>query len=282
MGGFQITDWDDAYSNSAYIPDSRRWPGEWIESAARYRANSICELDIGYGENARHVYDLFFPEGEPEGLFVFIHGGYWLDFDKSYWSHLATGAVESGWAVAIPSYVLCPQADIGEIMHMVGAAIQQAADKVSGPIVLTGHSAGGHLAASMMCDGSPLSFELRQRIVHTVSISGLHDLRPLVKTHMNEKLKLTGPKAMQLSPAFKIPDPHCRLTAWVGEAERPEFVRQSELIANVWRGLGAWTQCVVAPDQHHFDVIDGLRDAHSPLMKAALVHLPLPPPDIQT
>jgi arylformamidase len=282
MSEFQITDWDDAYSNAAHIPGSQRWPDAWIEPAAGYRANTKCELDIAYGEHARHVYDLFFPEGEPAGLFVFIHGGYWLDFDKSYWSHLANGAVERGWAVAVPSYVLCPQAGIGDIRDMVGTAIQHAADSISGPIVLTGHSAGGHLAACMVCDGSPLSFEVRQRIVHTVSISGLHDLRPLVKTQMNNQLKLTDREARQLSPAFNIPDPQCWLTVWVGQAERPEFLRQSDLIANVWRGLGARTQCIVAPDQHHFDVIDGLCDAQSTLMQAALTDLPLPPPDIQT
>ena len=281
MSRFQITDWDDAYSNSAHIPDSHRWPDEWIEAAARYRANSKCELDIAYGEHTRNVYDLFFPENDPAGLLVFIHGGYWIDFDKSYWSHLAKGAVASGWAVMVPSYVLCPQAGIGDITHTVGAAIEHAANRISGPIVLTGHSAGGHLAACMVCDGSPLPLEVRKRIVHTVSISGLHDLRPLLKTKMNTQLHLTDRDAMHLSPAFKVPDPQCRLTAWVGQAERPEFLRQSDLIANVWRGLGAWTHCVVAPDQHHFDVIDGLCDAQSPLMKAALAHLPFPPPDIQ-
>ena len=282
MSRFQVTDWDDAYSNAAHIADSHRWPGEWIELAARYRASSRCELDIAYGDHARHVYDLFLPEDEPAGLFVFIHGGYWLEFDKSYWSHLAKGAVDGGWAVAVPSYVLCPQVGIRDIMHMIGTAIEHAADRISGPIVLTGHSAGGHLAASMVCDGSPLSSDVRQRIVHTVSISGLHDLRPLVKTQMNTQLNLTDREAMHLSPACTTPDPQCRLTAWVGEAERPEFLRQSDLIVNVWRGCGAWTQCVVAPNQHHFDVIDGLCDAQSPLMKAALAHLPLPPPDIQT
>jgi acetyl esterase/lipase len=282
MSGLRITDWDDAYSNSAYIADSQRWPGEWIELAALYRADSNCELDISYGDNDRHVYDLFYPESEPAGLLVFIHGGYWLDFDKSYWSHLAKGAVESGWTVAIPSYVLCPQAGIGEIVHMVGIAIQHAAERISGPIVLTGHSAGGHLATCMVCEGAPLSIEIRRRIAHTVAISGLHDLRPLLKTQMNDQLKLTERAAMQLSPALKVPDPDCRFTAWVGQAERPEFLRQSELISNVWRGLGAWTQCIVVPDQHHFDVIDGLRDAHSPLMTTALSHLPLAPPDIQS
>ena len=282
MSGFQITDWDDAYSNAAHIPDSQRWPDEWSASAARYREHCRCDLDIAYGDHARQVYDLYFPEGDPAGLFVFIHGGYWLEFDKSYWSHLARGAVDSGWAAAVPSYVLCPQAGIRDITPMIGTAIMHAADRIPGPIVLTGHSAGGHLAACMVCDGSPLPYELRQRIIHTVSISGLHDLRPLVKTQMNTQLNLTDHEAMHLSPAFRIPDPQCRLTAWVGEAERPEFLRQSHLIANAWRGCGAWTQCVVAPDRHHFDVIDGLCDAQSPLMEAILTHLPLTPPDIQT
>ena len=58
--------------------------------------------------------------------------------------------------------------------------------------------------------------------------------------------------------------------AWVGQAERSEFVRQSALIANVWRGLGAETDLVVEPDRHHFDVIDGLADPGSPLTEALL------------
>ena len=281
MSESQITDWDDAYANAVHIPDSQRWPEAWLGPAARYRKSTRCDLDIAYGEHPRQVYDLFLPRAEPAGLMVFAHGGYWLDFDKSYWSHLAAGAVDSGWAVAMPSYVLCPEASIADISCMIAQAVQHAAGKISGPIILSGHSAGGHLASFMVCDGSSLAPDVRQRIVHTVSISGLHDLRPLVKTRMNDQLKLTAREAGQLSPALRMPDPGCRLTAWVGQEERPEFIRQSELITNIWRGLGVRTQCAIAPDQHHFNVIDGLKDAQSPLMKAALADLPLTPPDIQ-
>ena len=43
---------------------------------------------------------------------MFVHGGYWLRFDRDMWSHLAAGAVARGWACAIPSYTLAPEARI--------------------------------------------------------------------------------------------------------------------------------------------------------------------------
>lgn len=271
MTGFNITDWDNAYANGINIPNGNRWPKAWVEPAASYRAGlertGHLRADVEYGPHERNRYDLFLPEGNAKGLFVFIHGGYWLALDKSYWSHLAQGAVEKGWAVAMPSYVLCPEVDIGEITEMTATAIEHAAQQIAGPVVLSGHSAGGHLVSSMLNQQSPLPQQTQSRIAHTVSLSGVHDLRPLLNTGMNDNLKLTKDSANQLSPALMTPMHACRLTAWVGGTERAEFIRQSELLSNIWRGLGAWTQCVVEPDRHHFDVIDGLMDKDSPLVQ---------------
>jgi arylformamidase len=55
---------------------------------------------------------------------------------------------------------------------------------------------------------------------------------------------------------------------WVGADERPEFRRQSALLANVWTGLGARTRAVEALGRHHFDVVADLTDAGSPLTEA--------------
>jgi len=225
------------------------------------------------GRARRHLsgrYDLFYPDNTPQGLFVFVHGGYWLALDKSYWSHLAQGAVDSGWAVAMPSYVLCPEVSIGEITQMIAAAVDNAAQKVRGPIVLSGHSAGGHLVTSLIIKDSPLAEKTQSRIAHTVSLSGVHDLRPLLNTSMNKTLGLDMESSTKLSPALMVPVNTCHLTTWVGGGERAEFIRQSQLLSNIWRGLGASTQCIVEPDRHHFNVIDGLTNKSSPLMKTAL------------
>lgn len=268
MNYFKITDWDDAYANGPHIPNGDRWPAAWVEPAAAYRTTCKNELDISYGPHARQSYDLFLPNREPKGLLVFIHGGYWLALDKSYWSHLAKGAVNRGFAVVMPSYILCPEASIADIIHMVGMAIEHAAQKISGPIILSGHSAGGHLVTSMMCNDTPLLEQTRQRIVHTLSISGLHDLRPLLNTKMNDQFMMSQEDAQALSPVLKAPIANCPFTAWVGGGERSEFIRQSELIVNIWRGLGAQTSLVCEPDRHHFNVIDGLSNPDSVLMNA--------------
>jgi hypothetical protein len=58
------------------------------------------------------------------------------------------------------------------------------------------------------------------------------------------------------------------VTCWVGALERPEFLRQNDLLANIWTGLGAQTRSVHAPGRHHFDVIAELEDAESALTAA--------------
>ncbi|WP_146590575.1 alpha/beta hydrolase [Puniceibacterium confluentis] len=270
MTGFAVTDWDNAYENGRNIPNGSDWPGLWVAPAHSFRIAGRNRLDIAYGDSDRSRYDLFLPEGTPKGVLVFVHGGYWVALDKSYWSHLAQGAVDSGWAVAIPSYDLCPDVSIAEITAQIGAAIDHVAGAVAGPIVLSGHSAGGHLVTAMMCEGTPLAAATRTRLRHVVSISGLHDLRPLLMTQRNDMLRMDMVSATAGSPALQRPLKGIRLTTWVGGAERQEFLRQSALLANIWHGLGCDTHAVVQPDRHHFNVIDGLADRRSPLTRAAL------------
>ena len=271
---YAITDWDNAYANGPNIPGGERWPAAWVEPARAYRTSMSSEgrarLDVAYGPGARNTFDLFMPEGAPRGLVVFVHGGYWKALDKSYWSHLAAGPVGRGFAVAMPSYTLCPEVTIPDITREVAVAVTAAMREVAGPVMLTGHSAGGHLVTRMVSHTSPLAAAERARLRNVVSLSGLHDLRPLLRTDMNRQLRLDDASAASESPALLSPLAPVRLTTWVGGAERAEFRRQSQLLANVWLGLGAATSCVEAPDRHHFDVIDDLADPDSALVAALL------------
>jgi acetyl esterase/lipase len=270
----RIEDWDDAYANGPNIPGGERWPAAWAQPAQAYRdllsSAGRARLDLAYGDRPRNRLDLFLPDGEPKGLVVFVHGGFWLRLDRSYWSHLAGGAVASGYAVAMPGYTLCPEIRVAGITAEIGNAIASAAALVAGPIRLAGHSAGGHLVTRMISATSPLPTELRSRITLTLSIAGIHDLRPMLRTAMNETLGMDTAEATAESPALLEPLPETRLLCWVGAAERSEFRSQNALLANVWKGLGAATSATEEPDRHHFNIIEGLADPRHPMTQALL------------
>lgn len=226
------------------------------------------KLGRAYSDKPRNRFDLFLPEGAPKGLVVFVHGGFWIALDNSYWSHYARGAVERGYAVAMPMYTLAPENRIADITAEIGKAIEAAAREIGGPIRLIGHSAGGHLVTRMISATSPLPEAVRSRIANVVSLSGVHDLRPLLTTKMNEKQRIDRDEAYRESPALLEPMPDARVTCWVGAGERSEFIRQNALLASIWKGLGAETDVVEEPDRHHFNVLDGMEDAAHPMMDA--------------
>ena len=267
-----IVDWDDAYSNASHIAEADVFPALWAARAAEFaadrRACGRAQLDLAYGGGERERLDLFLTEGQPKGLAVFVHGGYWMRFDKSFWSHLSAGALRRGWSVAVPGYALAPAVRIADIAPQIARAIAFVGARVAGPIVLGGHSAGGHLVARMACITGPLAAPERRRLERVTPISGLFDLRPLLKTRLNETLRLDEAEAVAESPALMRPQPGLIVAAWVGAYERPEFLRQSELIANIWSGLGVAAKYVRVPGRHHYDVIDDLSDPDSALTAA--------------
>lgn len=264
-----MRDWDDEFANGAHIPGSDKLPALWAANAAAYRQAVRIEEDIPYGPAPRARLDLIRPDGPCRGLVVFVHGGFWLGFSKSDWTDLAEGARANGWAVALPGYTLAPEARISAMTQQIGAAIAKAAGLVDGPLRLAGHSAGGHLVTRMICEDGPLPPEVLARIEKVVSISGLHDLRLLQRTRMNDDLRLTDAEAAAESPALRRPVAGARLTCWVGADERPEFLRQSRLMAMAWDGL-ARTTLVEEPGHNHFSIIEALTRPDSPLVGALL------------
>ncbi|EPX80643.1 alpha/beta hydrolase [Litoreibacter arenae] len=254
---------DSGYENGAFILDAQSYADAWEAASAEFRAAHDGEYDVSYGGHARAKFDLIRPEGTPKGLFVFVHGGYWLQRHKDDWTCYGEGALSAGWAIAHPGYPLAPEVRISEITAHIAQAVTALAARVEGPIVLAGHSAGGHLVARMAMAGV-LPDAVAARLSHVLSISPVSDLRPLLELTMNDTLRLDAAEAAAESPALGKPL-GVPVTVVVGGSERPAFLDQARWLAEAW---GA--EQIILPGRHHFDVIDGLRDAQSPMMQAAL------------
>nr|WP_199286186.1 alpha/beta hydrolase [Paracoccus suum] len=251
-----ITDWEDAWANGPHIPGGAEYPARWAQAAADFRSTAIMRDGI------------FWPEGTPKGLAVVIHGGWWVRFSPDDWSHLAAGALARGWAVLIPRYTLAPGARIAQIGQQVAGAIAAAAAQIAGPVVLTGHSAGGHLTARMVSAQTPLPPEVLTRVARTVPVSGLFDLRPLMRLAVNAQLQIDPAEAMAESPPLLGPASLAPMIVWVGAAERTPFLWQSRAMAATWALLGAPTRLVEERGRHHFDIVEGLTDPTSQMTEA--------------
>jgi arylformamidase len=252
---------DRDYANGPFIPGGADYPDRWAREAAAFRTDlgDRAELDLPYGPGARQRLDLFLPEGAPRGVLVFVHGGYWHLFSKSHWSHLAAGPLARGYAVAMPGYTLAPAARLAEITAEIAKACWFVGTRVPGPMVVTGHSAGGHLAARMGCA------DLAVPASRVVPISPLTELGPLIATGMNKVLRIDAAEAAAESPARLALRQDVSAHVWVGAAERPAFLWQARTLAEEWDC--PWT---ADPGRHHFDVIEGLCDPASPLCAALL------------
>jgi arylformamidase len=257
-----MTDLDDAYANAAHIEGAADYPPRWSEHAAALRdaLGARARLAVSYGPSERMAFDHFLPQGAVKGTLIFVHGGYWLKFDRSYWSYLAAGALAHGWAVAMPSYDVCPTVRIAGITQQIAQAVMEIAASTSGPISLAGHSAGGHLVARMLAPGM-LPASVRSRLIHVAPISPLSDLEPFLRTSMNDDFGMDTGMAHAESPIHQ-PAPSVPVTVWVGGAERPAFLDQARWLADAWA-----CDHVVISGEHHLNVIDALMDPASDLIR---------------
>lgn len=258
-----IRDLDAAYDNVSAVGNAGDYIARWTREAAAYRETAPFETRR-YGEDPRQIVDLFAPSGPSAGLVVFVHGGYWRRFDGAMFSHFAAGCAARGWTVATPSYRLAPSVRLTEIAADIGRAVQSAAHSIEGPIRLSGHSAGGHLVARVVAEPAPMAAEIRARVDRVLSISGLHDLRPLLRTAMNDDLRLDGEEAAAQSPALLAPGLRGAVRAHIGGDELPAFDAQAYALAEAW---GADRVALsAAAGANHFDVIEPLKDPGSDLV----------------
>lgn len=258
-------DYETEYNNRARVPESPALMAGWARDAAAYRT-LYPERVLAYGPGARNRIDLF--AGDQGGpIVVFIHGGYWQALDGYSFSHCARGLNAHGISVAIPSYDLCPDVTVDMIVQQMRAAARELA-RLGRPLVVSGHSAGGHLAACMLATDWPaidarLSKDL---VIAAYAISGLFDLAPLIATSINRALRLDEASARAASPLLWSPPKGTSLDAVVGERESAEYFRQSHTIVEKWGRAGVATRFDTIADANHFTAIAPLADPHSPMV----------------
>lgn len=260
------------YNNRALVPDHQAYFSRWEKDSAYVRSTLRCDIDVAYGPHARHRIDLF-PAENARGTLVFIHGGYWRSLDKSVFSWLAASWAAAGVSVAMPNYRLAPHVSIEDIVEDVIAASNWlflngtkhaiATERV----VISGHSAGGHLTAALFATPwSRFKFD-PARVAGGVPFSGVFDFTPLLQHSYNADLRLDAGSAARLSLLDKTPTFGAPLVAAAGAAESSEFQRQSRALAEAWQPQA---KLMLLPGHNHFSIVDAFAERGQPLYDATL------------
>jgi arylformamidase len=258
-------DYEVEYNNRTRVPENSAIMAGWGRDAAAYRG-AHPPRQIAYGPDPRNTIDFFAGDGEGP-IVVFIHGGYWQVLDGSSFSHCARGLNAHGIDVAVPSYDLCPQVTVDTIIDQM-RAVAHALARLGRPLVVSGHSAGGHLAACLLAtDWRALDASLpKDPVIAAYAISGLFDLVPLVGTSINTALGLDDAAAKSASPLFWKAPAHGSLDAVVGENESAEYHRQSRDLTESWAKSGLLTRYGVIAAANHFTAIAPLADPASEMV----------------
>ncbi len=267
-------DWEVEYNNRARVPEHPQIFERWARDGAAYRAEATkegrAEIGLKYGPSPRQTIDLFKPRGNDTGkLALFIHGGYWRSLEPSQFSQMARGMNAHGITVAVSGYDLCPQVSIGEIIRQNQAACLFLWKRLNRRIMVSGHSAGGHIAACMVAtDWKTLDAGAPADLAPAgYAISGLFVLSVLLHLATNADFKLDAAEARRISPLFWEVARGRALDAVVGGLESSEFLRQSKIVADGWREKGAETRYEEIAGTNHFTVCDPMVEPDSAMTK---------------
>jgi acetyl esterase/lipase len=266
------------------------------------RQGSTVIRDIPYpgaarGDRRRSL-DLYQPSDRRQKppLLIFVHGGFWSLDDDEYriGPALAEALVREGVAVALLRYRLAPAAPHPAQAEDVAAGVALLVRRGerygydSKRLFLSGHSAGGHLAALVALDPAYLGRHhvSPAALAGVIPFSGLYDLslRPGISDNQREATEKTFGK----DPAIleqASPVRHVRAAAppflIVGaQSDSPGFLVDAKAFSDALtraghRSVERW----IVPDRDHFSLVRlaGRDNVVRLLLLDMLKVAPLPP-----
>ncbi len=261
---------------------------ESLPSAIRVTA------DQAYGPDRLQKFDVYAPiqtQGAP--VLVFWHGGGWTHGYRQWVRFMARHATQLGIVLVAPSYRLAPTHPLPETVDdalNLLALLRSRADEWGGNpdrLLLSGHSAGGHLAAMV----AVLRQERRERgipdaaILGCLPISGILDLQasdPLpgsleerVYTHV-----LRGRDAeddVVFSPLYRSSSNTIPFDLTVGQMDSARVRRSNKRMQKLLEAQGSPVALHELADRDHFQTHLDLRAPSHPWYARlhALAHAPV-------
>jgi len=235
---------------------------------------------LRHGDHADHVVDIHLPtqplgSRTPAPLVVLLHGGFWrAEVDRRHTRPLAVALREQGYVVATPEYRRtgadggwpATLDDVARVRERLPGLLADALPGLVAPTppVVTGHSAGGHLA---------LWWALTTRARDVAGVVALAPVADLARAYAEDLDDGAVHALMGGSPAahparYAVADTAVLLRGWTGA--RPVVVHgDADLQVPITHSRGlVGIDLVELPATDHFAVIDPLSPAWPQVLRA--------------
>ena len=237
----------------------------------------VAYYDGADASKTKHTLDLYLPrDGKDFPTVLFIHGGAWIFGDKAdfgVYAALGRMLAERGIGCAVANYRLSPGVKHPEHIKDVARAfawLNRNVAKYGGradALYVSGHSAGGHLAALLATDASYLEAEgLKLTDVKGVApMSGVYRIPPLLFRMVFGGDDAVRRKAAPINHVSAAAPPFLIIYA---ERDFPYAERMATELAKSLVNAGAIAATLAVEERNHVDILLKASRPDDPVGKA--------------
>ncbi len=244
------------------------------ESAQYHREKHLLDIYIPSVTNTSTLYPVL----------VFIHGGTWMSGSKELYSILGTHFAAKGVVTVIINYRLGNLVTVDKMAEDCAAAVDWTyanIEKYGGDpnrIYLSGHSAGGHLAALVTLDADyrlhrPTSAIKGCILIDAFGLNIGQFIRDFGTTYVHyiEQIFTRHEKTWdKLSPVNFLHNASCPFLIFMGSHSYPFLLQDNQLFIEKLKQRGTAYSSEMIPGKSHSQMIRQMEDAANPLYQKML------------
>jgi acetyl esterase/lipase len=232
-------------------------------------------------DDRRHRLDVYYPDDKTsKEVLVFIHGGSWSQGNKELYGKLGEVLANKGAVCVIINYRLAPGVTFEKMALDCASAVKWVHDNISkyggdkDKIFLSGHSAGGHLAALITLNKEFFKAIKARDIVKgciLIDAFGLN-IHTLLREHQTaynyllHKVFTDKPELWDRgSPSYFLEGNKIPFLVWVGERTYPFVMLDNGMFVEQMEKAGQPLKWEMISGKSHHQMIMQLEQVKNPL-----------------
>ena len=254
---------------------------QYLEQAMAWsddvRAQSRVALNLPYGADERQKLDVYMPDDpspQPAPVLLFMHGGYWVIGHKDLMGFMAPAITPAPALLVAVGYRLAPGAKYPQQVDDCRAALRWVYDNIAayggdpGQIYVSGHSAGGHLAAMLTLQREQLmSLALPHDVIKACfPVSGVFDVFDTLPDRREAFLE-SEEDARDASPVYNTDGNTTPFLLEIGTDDFDNLRAQHPRMLEALRSQQGYVEEMVREGHNHFQISLDHADPDSPWVR---------------